>query len=130
MSARVLIVDDERAITSLISAILAPEGYELRQVQNRETAEQVFRQQECDVIFCDIRLNDQLGGLDLLRSATAHNPTVKVIMMTGYPDVASATSSGRIRTAGRVSTCIVATAPVSTPPGAYFLISGILLQIS
>lgn len=95
MSARVLIVDDERAITSLISAILAPEGYELRQVQNRETAEQVFRQQECDVIFCDIRLNDQLGGLDLLRSATAHNPTVKVIMMTGYPDVASATEAIR-----------------------------------
>lgn len=95
MSARVLIVDDERAITSLISTILAPEGYELRQVQNRETAEQVFRQQECDVIFCDIRLNDQLGGLDLLRSATAHNPTVKVIMMTGYPDVASATEAIR-----------------------------------
>ncbi len=95
MSARILIVDDEKAITSLISAILTPEGYELLQAQNRYAAEQIFRHQECDVIFCDIRLDDQLGGLDLLRSATAHNPSIKVIMMTGYPDVASATEAIR-----------------------------------
>ena len=95
MSARILIVDDEITITRLISAILTPEGYSLATAQNLEAAEAVFRQQECDVIFSDIRLDGQQGGLELLRSATAHNPTVKVIMMTGYPDVSSATEAIR-----------------------------------
>ena len=95
MLARILIVDDETAITRLISTILTNEGYLPSVTHTRQDALNLLQQQEYDVIFVDIMLDNEQGGLELLRAATSLAPTSRVIMMTGYPDVATATEAVR-----------------------------------
>jgi len=95
MSARILIIDDEIAITRLISTILTNEGYQTCSAQTRQDAESLLEQQDYDVIFVDIMLDKEKGGLELLRTTAVRTPTSRVIIMTGYPDVATATEAVR-----------------------------------
>jgi two-component system, NtrC family, response regulator HydG len=95
MLARILIVDDEMAITRLISTILTTEGYLPTVAHTRQDALNLLQQQEFDVIFVDIKLDKDQGGLELLRATTSLAPTSRVIMMTGYPDVATASEAVR-----------------------------------
>jgi len=95
MTARILIVDDELPITRLISTILGSDNHQTTIAHTRQDAENLLAQQEFDVIFIDIMLDRDQGGLALLRVATAHAPSSRVIMMTGYPDVATAAEAVR-----------------------------------
>ncbi len=62
MSARILIIDDEIAITRLIGTILTNEGYQTCSAQTRQDAERLLEQQEYDVIFVDIMLDRKKAG--------------------------------------------------------------------
>lgn len=62
---------------------------------SRNEAEKLLEQQEFDVLFTDIMLDREQGGLELLRTTTVRNPATKVIIMTGYPDVATAAEAVR-----------------------------------
>lgn len=95
MPARILIVDDEITITRLISTILNGDGYQVDVAHSCHDALAMLDQQAFDVIFIDIMLDKTQGGLALLKTATTIFSNSRVIMMTGYPDVATATEAMR-----------------------------------
>ncbi|NJD38708.1 MAG: sigma-54-dependent Fis family transcriptional regulator [Geobacter sp.] len=95
MTAMILVVDDDPAITRLISTILTADGHQVRTADNCGTAEALLQQHPVAVIFVDIRLGTPQGGLELLKTATRHDPAIKVVVMTGYPDVATASEAVR-----------------------------------
>ena len=95
MQARILIVDDEIQITRLISMVLGSDGHQTDVAHTCHDALILIGQQSYDVIFIDIMLDKNQGGLALLKTATTLSPTSRVVMMTGYPDVATATESIR-----------------------------------
>ncbi|MDD2499779.1 MAG: sigma-54-dependent Fis family transcriptional regulator [Geobacter sp.] len=95
MQARILIVDDEIQITRLISTVLGSDGHQTDVAYTCHDALTLIGQQSYDLIFIDIMLDKNQGGLALLKTATTLSPTSRVIMMTGYPDVATATESIR-----------------------------------
>ena len=95
MQARILIVDDEIQITRLISTVLGSDGHQTDVAHSCHDALTLIGQQSYDLIFIDIMLDKNQGGLALLKTTTTLSPTSRVIMMTGYPDVATATESIR-----------------------------------
>lgn len=95
MTAMFLVVDDDPAITRLISTILTTDGHQVRTADNCSSAETLLQQYPVAVIFVDIRLGTPQGGLELLKTATQHDPAIKVVVMTGYPDVATASEAVR-----------------------------------
>lgn len=95
MPARILIVDDELPITRLISTIMRSEGYQADMAHSCLEAEKLLEQNTYDVIFVDIMLGKEQGGMELLKNAAHLSPTSRIIMMTGYPDVATATAAVR-----------------------------------
>ena len=92
--ARVLVVDDEKAICRTFSAFLCAAGHEVDTAENAEAAETLFRAKEFDVVLSDINLPG-LNGVALLAKIRAAAPRTLVIMMTGDPTAETAAASLR-----------------------------------
>lgn len=79
----VLVVDDEAIIRDLCSKAL--KGYHVVEAGDGEEALKVFRQQGADVILTDVMM-PRMGGIELLKRLKEIQPTVVVIVMTGFAE--------------------------------------------
>ena len=80
---RILIIDDEAAITHVIASILQPLGYTVFTANNAEQAESIAAAEALDLILSDIVMPD-CNGRELTRRLRQIRPDVKVIYMSGY----------------------------------------------
>lgn len=81
---RILVVDDETAIRTLINAVLAREGFETASAATGEEALKLLEQQEFAVLIADIRLPG-MDGLELVTRIKKSHDT-DVIVVTGDAD--------------------------------------------
>jgi putative nucleotidyltransferase with HDIG domain len=88
-SSRILIVDDEPQILSLLEEFLTNLEYTVRAVADVEHALQLLQRESFDGVVTDLKM-PKLGGLELLRAIKRSHPLLPVIMMTGYPSVETA----------------------------------------
>src|SRR5216110_1397597 len=88
-TARVLIVDDENSILLLLKEALTAWGYQVSTANTATDALAVVRTQVFDAAITDIRMPD-MSGLELLKQLKAHDESIEVVIMTGYPTIASA----------------------------------------
>lgn len=79
----VLIVDDEAIIRDLCSKAL--KGYRVLQAADGEEALRVFQKGEVDVILTDVMM-PKIGGIELLKRLKEIEPTLVVIVMTGFAE--------------------------------------------
>ena len=87
--AKVLVVDDEPSILMLLKEALGNWGYQVSCASTGAEALDAIRSGLFDAIISDIRMPD-MSGLDLLREIPKQDETIEVVMMTGYPTIASA----------------------------------------
>jgi DNA-binding NtrC family response regulator len=92
--ARVLIVDDERAILSAMRKMLRRGDYEVITFEDPVAALDFLREQPVDVMLVDLRL-PHMTGLELLVRAKELRADTEVIMMTAYATVESAMNAVR-----------------------------------
>ena len=84
---RVLVVDDEPDMLSLLTRILVKKcGYEVRQAESGNQGLETIAFWRPDVVLTDIRMPG-LDGLDFFRRLKEIDPTMTVIIMTGYGTV-------------------------------------------
>src|SRR3989440_1617996 len=83
MSARILVVEDEAALTTLLQYNLDAEGYEVETVGRGDDAETMLRQRLPDLVVLDWMLPG-LPGLELCRRLRARRETksLPIIMLT------------------------------------------------
>ena len=86
---KVLVVDDENIVVSLVRDALEDEGYDIVTADSGEQAVQVLREQPVDLLITDIRM-PHMDGTELVQRARQINPMVGVIYMTGYANLNSA----------------------------------------
>jgi DNA-binding NtrC family response regulator len=87
--ARILLVDDEPSILSVLSTLLKAEGYEVVSALGGEKARDFLRNERFDLMVSDIRMSP-INGMDLLRQAHDEHPGMPVIMLTAYGSVETA----------------------------------------
>src|SRR2546425_3720462 len=87
--ARILVVDDEAAILRLLKEALTQWGYQVTGATSAAEALQALRGDMFDAVITDIRMPD-MNGLELLKEIKRHDESVEVVVMTGYPTIASA----------------------------------------
>ncbi|MFN2549660.1 MAG: HD-GYP domain-containing protein [Myxococcales bacterium] len=85
----VLVVDDDRAVREVLSAVLREEGYTVRQAEGAEPALQLLRGDDLPLILCDMKMPVH-DGLWLLDQVLQRHPNAAVVMLTGYGDTESA----------------------------------------
>jgi len=86
--ANVLIVDDEIGPRESLRMILKPH-YNIFAAENGNSAIQLLRQTEMDVVTLDIRMPG-MSGIDTLKEIRLLDPDVMVIIITGYGTLKSA----------------------------------------
>lgn len=93
---KILVVDDEVQIRTLLSRMLELEGYEVGQVGDCRTALKQLEFQSPDVVLCDVFLPDG-NGVDLVASIKKTAPNVEIILLTAHgniPDGVQAIKNG------------------------------------
>lgn len=94
-SAKILIVDDEESIRQTFEIFLTAEGYQfVKTVATFDEAMEAMGQTEYDLIISDVVLIG-IGGTDLLRKIRESGVACPVVMITGFPNLESATESVR-----------------------------------
>jgi DNA-binding NtrC family response regulator len=84
VSARILVVEDERAIQLALSGLLRREGYEVAVADSGEAAVAELREAPADLVLTDLALGHGLSGMDLLREIKATRPETAVVMITAH----------------------------------------------
>lgn len=93
---KILVVDDEVQIRTLLSRMLELEGYEVCQAGDCRTALKQLEFQSPDVVLCDVFLPDG-NGVDLVSSVKKTIPNVEIILLTAHgniPDGVQAIKNG------------------------------------
>src|SRR5437868_9617876 len=85
----VLVVDDDRAVRDVRSAVLREEGYPVRQASSADAALQMLRGDDLPLVLCDMKMPEH-DGLWLLEEVLRRHPHAAVVMLTGYGDTESA----------------------------------------
>src|SRR5437879_713981 len=88
-NAKVLIADDESAITAGLSAILADEGYSVDVVSDGQKALERLTEDRYGVVLADLKM-PKLDGLGLLRELQQKGIPTECIIITGQATVDSA----------------------------------------
>jgi len=86
---RILLIDDEANILSVLSTLLKAEGYDVVAVREGEKAKEFIENENFDLMVCDIRMTP-ISGMDLLKVARKFKPESAVIMLTAYATVETA----------------------------------------
>lgn len=93
---KILVVDDEVQLRTLLSRMLELEGYEVCQAGDCRTALKQLEFQSPDVVLCDVFLPDG-NGVDLVSSVKKTTPNVEIILLTAHgniPDGVQAIKNG------------------------------------
>lgn len=93
---RVLVVDNEAGILSVLSTLLRAEGYEVVPMRDSEKAlEAVTASERFDLMIFDIRMVP-VDGMQLLRVAREKHTSTPVIILTAYATVETAIEALRL----------------------------------
>lgn len=90
--ANILIVDDDVTFCLMLKKLLEKHQYHVTTVFSPEEVKQFVKQRFYDVVLTDLRM-PAFSGMDLIRMIKFESPETKIIMMTGYADIASAIQS-------------------------------------
>ncbi|MFZ1530191.1 MAG: sigma-54 dependent transcriptional regulator [Ferruginibacter sp.] len=93
---KVLIIDDEEKLRSLLAKIISLEGFEVFQSPDCKGALKKLEQNEIDVAICDVKLPDG-SGVELLKKIKEKHPIVEIILLTAFgniPDGVQAIKNG------------------------------------
>jgi len=84
VKARILIVEDERAIQLALSGLLRREGYEVDVAGSGDEALAKLAAAPCDLVLTDLALGRGASGMDVLKDAKRLRPETVVVMITAH----------------------------------------------
>ena len=89
---RILVIDDERVILDSARRILTAEGFPVLTADDAETGLQILGSNPQDIVISDIMLPG-ISGLEFLETSRQNDPSLVVIITTGYSTVENAVDS-------------------------------------
>jgi PAS domain S-box-containing protein len=92
---KILIVDDEESIRFTFRSFLEDEGHEVDTASTFDEALELILGKAYDLVFADIILGGKTG-IDLLREMKRGNRDCPVVMITGYPNINTASEAVRL----------------------------------
>src|SRR5690349_18466848 len=91
---RVLVIDDEPAMTEWLRIVIEAEGYEVRSALIGARGEEIFRQWRPDVVLTDLELPDT-DGIALVRRLKEIDETPQIVVAGAQGGVARAVEAGQ-----------------------------------
>jgi DNA-binding NtrC family response regulator len=95
MNSRILIVDDERDMLTLLKRIITEKTeHDVIVQHNPQKAVEIIEQEPFDLVITDLKM-PKMDGIALLEEAKRIQPSAAVIMMTAYATIETAVEATR-----------------------------------
>ena len=92
---KILVVDDEEALRTVLSGELSSEGYDVKSAGDGDEAIEVLENEAFDLVLLDIKM-PRVNGFDVLKHVKETRPKTKVVMLTGFADLKNAIESKKL----------------------------------
>ena len=89
---RILVVDDEEALRTVLSSELISAGYEVSTASDGDEAISTIQNKKFDLVLLDIKM-PKVDGFEVLKFIKKSFPSIRVIMLTGFADLKNAIES-------------------------------------
>jgi two-component system response regulator HydG len=86
---KILIIDDDKDLCFVLKRFLSKHGFEVLEATTGRAALEILDSVDPDLILCDFRLED-MSGSSILKKIKEKNPSVPVIIITGYSNIKTA----------------------------------------
>lgn len=80
----ILVVDDEPNVLVTYRLILQQQGYEVSAALSSEEARDALSTRQIDLLLCDLSLEKQENGFDVIDFARHQNSNMPTVLLTGY----------------------------------------------
>lgn len=87
--AKILIIDDEKAIRTALRDILEHEKHKVDEAEDGASGLEKAMKGKYDVVLCDIKM-PKMDGLELLEKLMAHDDSIPVVMISGHGTIDTA----------------------------------------
>ncbi|HKW27588.1 MAG TPA: response regulator [Terriglobales bacterium] len=85
MTARILLVDDERSILMTLTAILQKNGFQVMSAASAQEAKEKLRREKFDLVITDLKMETDGAGFDVVRVALEQPYRPATLLLTAYP---------------------------------------------
>ena len=92
--ARILIIDDERAIRNTLREILEYEDFKIDDIDNGVDGLELIKKNDYDLVLCDIKMN-KMDGMEVLSAGLELKPDLPFIMISGHGTVETAVEASK-----------------------------------
>ncbi|WP_448669926.1 sigma-54-dependent transcriptional regulator [Chryseobacterium koreense] len=83
---KVLIIDDEEKIRTLLSKIITLEGFEVVQAEDIKSGLKKLEIADIDIVICDVKLPDG-NGVEATKNIKDKYPSIEIILLTAYGNI-------------------------------------------
>jgi PAS domain S-box-containing protein len=95
MTNHILVIDDEESIRFTFKHFLEDKGHMVVTAHDYNSALKQLKEKDFDMVFADIILGDR-SGIEILKDIKDENPAIPVIMITGAPNLETASEAVRL----------------------------------
>jgi len=81
---RILVIDDEAAIRSLLKGALEPKGFKVDIASDRETAFGLWQSNSYGLVITDLVLRESSDDVDMVHLMRNTDKGIPILAMTGY----------------------------------------------
>lgn len=81
---RILVVDDEPNVLVTYRLILQQQGYDISAALSSDEARSILARENIDLLLCDLSLEKQENGFDVIDFAHQRNASMPAVLLTGY----------------------------------------------
>jgi DNA-binding response OmpR family regulator len=107
---RVLLIEDDNDLRSMLAEVLRRGGYEVREARNGGEAVGLFRQCPADLVVTDLLMPEK-DGLETLMELRMEQPVLRILAMSGGGEFPAQLY---LRMAGRLGAALVLAKPFGT----------------
>ena len=92
---KIVLVEDDAIVSETLSVALTKAGFDVLRDQDGKQAFELVQREQPSIVLLDIRLSDDIDGLDILRSLKQDEKTkgIPVLMLTNLTDQRLVTDS-------------------------------------
>ncbi|MFQ5751691.1 MAG: SpoIIE family protein phosphatase [bacterium] len=93
--ATILVVDDEKSITFLLSEVLKKDGHTVKELSDGKLVKDEVNKRRYDLVVTDLHMKEK-GGIEVLKIVKNTDENTEVLILTGHGTVASAVEAMKL----------------------------------
>ena len=93
--ANILVVDDEKSITYLLSEVLKKDGHHVKTLSDGKLVKEELSNREYALVISDLHMKE-VGGIEVLKTVKNKNENTEVLILTGHGTISTAVEAMKL----------------------------------